>query len=90
MNQKQGPQRGEPDRFQATRQQFRQAEHHHEHRNRQDWRELRFAPSDNVRGQNDEVSGNVGGEQATEPEKADDVRASGDHAEHERKKLGPE
>jgi hypothetical protein len=90
LQQKQGPQRGEPDRLQATHQQSRQAEHRHEDRNRQHVRDLRFATGDDVRGQDDQIAGDVGGEQAAEPEEADDVDTSSDHAEHGRKQLRAE
>src|ERR1700676_4128682 len=40
-----------------------------------------------MRGKDDKVAGNVGGEQAAKSEKADGIHASRDNAEHGRKQL---
>jgi hypothetical protein len=76
-----------PDRFQASHQQSRQAEHRHEDWNRQHRRQWRGATADDVRGQDDQVAGDVGGEQPAQPKEADDVHASRSHAEHARQQL---
>jgi len=45
-------------------------------------RDLRCAAVCDVCGQDRQIAGDVRGEQATKPEEADDVRTSGDDAEH--------
>jgi hypothetical protein len=89
LQQQERPKRGKPNGFQAARQQLRQAEHQHKHRDRQHRRDLRRFAADHMRSQNDQVAGDVSGKQSAKSNEADDVGASGDHAEHEREQPQP-
>lgn len=51
---------------------------------------MRGAIRDDVRGENDQVAGDMSGKEAAEPEKADDVGGSGNHAQQARKQLRAE
>jgi hypothetical protein len=60
----QRPQRGAPHRFQAGHQQSRQTKHQDEDRNRQQQRDARGLTGNEVCGNDDQVAGDMGGEQA--------------------------
>jgi len=64
----QGSKRGDPDSFQATRQQSREAKHDNEHRDRQHRRDRRVLAATTCAGQYDEVAGDMGGEQPAKPD----------------------
>jgi hypothetical protein len=81
LQQEEGSQRGAPDRFQAADQQSCQAEHQHEDQHRQHRRDRRLVAANQMRGQDHQVAGDVGGEQATKPDEADGIHASRNDAE---------
>jgi hypothetical protein len=87
LEKEQGSKRGDVYPLQASCQQSRHGKRDNEYRNRDHESQWRFATGDDVRGQNDEIASDVGGEQATEPEKADHVHAAGGQAEHRGQKL---
>src|ERR1700686_731984 len=90
LQQKEGSQRGEPDPLQGTGQQSRQPQRRHEHWDRQHRRDRRAAAADEMRGKDDKVAGNVGGEQAAKSKKADSVYASSNNAEYGREQSRAE